>query len=109
MIKRIKKSLTVHANKEIKAIHGNSRRLNRLLNKNHARALLDMMQEHVDEINGRHGKGDRHYLIETGDLIVLGLELIKEAKRSPDAVFLKCYPRFHKKLSQLIKDQKPAA
>ena len=79
----MKKSLTLHANKEIKTIHGYSRRLNRILNKDHAHALLDMIKEHAGEIK----------------------ELIKEAKQSPDAVLFKCYPRFHKKLLQLIKDQ----
>ena len=104
MIKRMKKSLTLHANKEIKTIHGYSRRLNRVLNKDHAHALLDMIKEHADEIKELYDKKDKHYLIETGDLIVLGLKLIKEAKQSPDAVLFKCYPRFHKKLLQLIKD-----
>lgn len=101
----MKKSLTVHANKEIKTIHGRSGQLNRLLNRNHARVLMDMIREHADEIKELHDKKDKHYLIETGDLIVLCLELIKEARQSPDAVLSKCYPRFHKKLSLLIRDQ----
>ena len=75
-------------------------------NKDHAHVLLDMMKAHIDEIRELYDSKDKHYLIETGDLIVLGLELIKEAKQSPDAVLFKCYPRFHKKLSQLTNDQK---
>ncbi len=100
----MKKSLTGYAKKEIRAIHGRSRRFNGLLKKVHAWVLLDMMGKHVNEIKERHRKGDKHYLIETGDLIVLSMELIKEAKQSPDAVLFKCYPRFHKKLLQLTKD-----
>jgi len=98
----MKNSLTNYSKKELQMIHGYSRRLNRLLNKDHAHALLAMMEEHVDEIKELRNKKDKHYLIETGDLIVLCLELIKEAKQSPDAVLFKCYPRFHKKLLQLI-------
>jgi hypothetical protein len=60
----------------------------------------------VDEIKELHGKKNKHYIIETGDLIVLCLELIKEARRSPDDVLFKCYPRFHKKLLPLIRDHK---
>ncbi|MBF0489785.1 MAG: hypothetical protein HQL15_04100 [Candidatus Omnitrophica bacterium] len=102
----MKKSLTHHTQKELQVIHGNSRRLNRLLNKDHAHALLDMMRAHVDEITERYDNKDKHYLIETGDLIILSLELIKEAKQSPDAILFQCYPRFHKKILKLIKDQK---
>ena len=102
----MKRSLTDYTKKELQAIHGNSKRLNRMLKKDHARALLEMIKEHAREIKELHDKKDKHYIIETGDLIVLGFELIKEAKQSPDAVLSKCYSRFHKKLSQLIKDQK---
>ncbi|MBF0571539.1 MAG: hypothetical protein HQL12_06655 [Candidatus Omnitrophica bacterium] len=77
-----------------------------MLNKNHAHALLDMMKTHVEEIKELYDNKDKHYLVETGDLIVLSMELIKQAKQSPDDVLFKCYPRFHKKLLQLIKDQK---
>ena len=94
-------SLTNYSNKELQAIHSQSRRLNRKLKKDHVQALLSMMKHHVKEIKELHAKKDKHYLIETGDLIVLCLELIKEAKQSPDAVLFKCYPRFHKKLLQL--------
>jgi len=100
----MKKSLTGYAQKELQAVFRNSRRLNRMLKKDHARALLEMMAEHIGEITERHGNGDKHYLIETGDLIVLSLELIRYAKQSPDEVLSKCYPRFHNKISQLIKD-----
>jgi len=102
----MKLSLTNYTKNELQLIHGRSRRLNYLLNKDHVRALLKMMKTHVDEIKELHDKKDKHYLIETGDLIVLCFELIKEAKQSPDNVLYKCYPRFHKKLLQLIDEQK---
>lgn len=102
----MKKSLTDYAYKELQVIHGYSRQLNRLLKKDHARELLAMMKDHIAEISERYGKRDRHYLIETADLIVLSLELIKQAKQSPDEVLFKAYPRFHKKLPRLIVEQK---
>ena len=97
----MQKSLTNYSKKELQSIHGQSRRLNRRLKKDHAQALLSMMKAHVAEIKELHAKKNKHYIIETGDLIVLCLELIKEAKQSPDAILFKCYPRFHKKLLQL--------
>lgn len=102
----MRKSLTNYTNRELQVIHGNSKRLNRLVKKDHAQALLDMMRHHADEIKELHDQKDKHYLIETGDLIVLCLELIRQAKQDPDAILFQCYPRFHKKLSRLIKDQK---
>ena len=98
--------MTDYSKNELQAIHSSSRRLNRLVKKDHEQALLKMMQEHIKEIKARHAKGDEHYLIETGDLIVLCLELIKEAKASVDETLFKCYPRFHNKLQQLIKEEK---
>ncbi|MEI7998729.1 MAG: hypothetical protein WCH62_04410 [Candidatus Omnitrophota bacterium] len=99
----MKKSLTSYADIEIKAIHAKSRRLNRFLKNDHSYVLLDMIEKHIEEIKDRYSKADKHYLIETGDLIVLCLELINEAKQSSDEVLSKCYPRFHKKLDYLIK------
>lgn len=99
-------SLTNFAKKELKAIHGYSRQHNKLLNRDHSRALLEMMKEHVTEIKWRYGRRDKHYLIETGDLIIICLNLIKQAKCSPDTILNKCYGRFHKKLPRLIADLK---
>ena len=76
---------------------------NKLLNKNHSLVLLELMAEHVDEIRQRHSKGDKHYLIETGDLLILCLELIKESKSCPDVILSRCYGRYHKKLLRLTK------
>ena len=104
--KKARGSLTESAKKELKTIHGYSREHNKLLGRDHSLALLDLMDEHLDEIRELHARRDKHYLIETGDLIIMGLGLIKQAKCSPDAVLSKCYGRFHKKLPRLIKDLK---
>lgn len=93
----MKQSLTIYSKKELQTIHGHSRRLNRMLNKDHAQALLDMMKAHVEEIKELYDRQDKHYLIETGDLIVLCLELIKQAKQSPDAVYSNAIPDSTKK------------
>lgn len=104
IVMRIRKSLTNFAKKELESIHNYSSRYNKLLRKNHSLALLELMAEHVDEIRQRHGKGDKHYLIETGDLLILCFELIKEAKSRPDVILSRCYGRYHKKLPGLIKN-----
>ncbi|HAZ10794.1 MAG TPA: hypothetical protein DCY56_06795 [Candidatus Omnitrophica bacterium] len=100
---KTKKTLTNFAKMEINTIHGYSTCYNKLLNKNHSLALLELMAEHVDEIRQRHSKGDKHYLIETGDLLILCFELIKESKSCPDVILFRCYGRYHKKLPELIK------
>lgn len=102
-MKKAKKSLTNFARKELDTIHGYSTRYNKLLNKNHSLALLELMAEHVKEIRQRYSKGDKHYLIETGDLLILCLELIKESNTCPDVILSRCYGRYHNKLPKLIK------
>lgn len=102
----VRKSLTGFAKKELNTIHGYSRRHNKLLNRNHSRALLDMMKEHVTEIKWRYSRSDKHYLVETGDLLIICLGLIRQARRSPDVILDRCYGRFHKKLPRLIADLK---
>lgn len=99
-------SLTAFAKSELKVIHGYSEKLNSLSRREHSHALLRMMKEHVVEIKWRYGRKDKHYLVETGDLIIICLNLIKQAKCSPDAILNKCYGRFHKKLPRLIADLK---
>lgn len=103
-MRKTRKSLTNFARSELGTIHGYSTRYNKLLNKNHSLALLELMAEHIDEIRQRYDKGDKHYLIEAGDLLILCLELIKESKSSPDVILSRCYGRYHKKLPGLIKN-----
>jgi len=100
----MKKSLTKFAKQEINIIHGYSRLYNKSKRKKHAFILLKLMDEHIKEIDQRWKKGDKHYLIETGDLLILCFELIKEARMPIDAVLDKCYKRYRKKLPQLIKE-----
>ena len=92
------KSITTFAQKELGIIFRYSKKLSQLSKSNHARELLQLMEEHVEEIRERWKKKDKHYLIETGDLLVLCFALIKQAKHSPDAILSKCYKRYRKKL-----------
>jgi len=103
-----KKSLTQFAQKELQVIFRYSKQLNQFSGKKHAQELLEMMAEHVQEIQERYQKEDAHYLTETGDLLILCFALLKEANVSPDAVLSKCYQRYRKKLQRLIKEIKPS-
>lgn len=105
-MKKTKKSLTSFAKKELDVIHGYSTSLNKLLKKNHTRVLLDLMQAHVKEIKQRYARGDKHFIIETGDLLILCFELIIEARHTPDIILSKCYRRYNKKLPELIRGLK---
>lgn len=49
-------------------------------------------------------KGDAHYLVETGDLIILCLEILIENNQSPDRILSRCYDRYKKKLTTLLKE-----
>ena len=96
------RTLTKFAKNEIRTIHNYSATYNKNSKKEHSKILLKLMSEHVDEIAHRHNKKDRHYITETGDLIILCLELIREARASADTVLAKCYKRYHEKFSQLL-------
>lgn len=98
------KSLTKHANMQLKNIHRLSRRYNKLLHRNHVETLLTLMKEHITEIQQRYKRSDEHYIVETGDLVILCLELLTETKVSLDKVLSECYKRYHKKLPHLIND-----
>lgn len=104
----MKKSLTQFAQKELQLIFRYSKKLNQFSGGKHVQELLKLMAEHVEEIRERYQKKDKHYLTETGDLLILCFALLKEAKVSPDVILSKCYKRYRKKLPQLIKEMKPS-
>lgn len=100
------KSFTPFSKRHIKAIHRLSQHYNRLRHKKHPRVLLDLIKEHAQEIAQLYGKKDKHYVTETGDLLILCLELVKEAQADPDRLMEKCYERYYTKLKQLIEKRK---
>lgn len=104
MVTKPQKSLTSFAEKEIKTIHSYSKRYNKLKKKNHANALFNLTDKHVKEIKQLYRKKDKHYIIETGDLLILCFEIIEEAGCSSNIVLAKCYKRYHNKLTRLIEE-----
>lgn len=88
-----------------KNIHELSRLYNKKLKNNHKKRLLELMREHIEEITKLSNKNNRHYLTETGDLIILCFELLLENNVSINKVLLKCFKRYETKLPKLIKER----
>jgi len=78
-----------------------SRRVN-----NDKQKILDMMKEHVQEIQDLYNENNDHWAIETADLVVLSYELLIMEDMDIDDVFIRCLPRFDKKLAKLAEEGK---
>ena len=63
--------------------------------------ILDMMKEHIEEIQNLYSRNNDYWAIETADLIVLCYELLIMEEKDIDDVFTRCLPRFDKKLAKL--------
>lgn len=100
----MEKSFTKFSRQQIKAIHKLSNGYNKLRKNKHLQVLLDLIKEHAEEISELYENKNRHFITETGDLLILCLELIKESKSDPDIVMNRCYQRYYRKLLQLTKD-----
>lgn len=92
--------------KRIKAIHQLSQRVNAMLGKPHQGRLLELMRKHIDEIEQLAAQQDPHYVIETGDLLILCFELLLEGGADIEEVSLTCFERYEKKLMELIEQVK---
>ena len=99
-------ALTEDAVDRIRGIHQLSEEYNKRVGKNHQERLLELMRSHIDEIEDLAGKNDAHCLVETGDLIILCLELLIENDISIDDTIYQCFQRYKKKLSGLIDEVK---
>ncbi len=66
--------------------------------------IIRMMQHHTDEIQELFDKKKKHFSIETGDLVVLAIELLIMEGYSVDDIMHKCYERFEKKLKDKSKN-----
>jgi len=66
--------------------------------------LLELAEKHAGEIKELYGRRDRHFIVETGDLLVLCLELLAEHGKNPDDILDICYRRYRDKLTDLIKE-----
>jgi len=99
-------SLTDHAKEQIRRIHALSDKHSRSHQKTHMETLLELVAEHADEVAQLYADKDQHYLVETGDLLILCLEILAESNTSADALMDKCYKRYFDKLSFLIESSK---
>jgi len=74
------------------------------INKGNKLKIIEMMKEHVEEIQDLYNKNNDHWAIETADLIVLCYELLLLEELDIDDVFDRCIPRFDVKLKRLAEN-----
>ncbi len=82
----------------LRRIHALSARMNSPAGVAHEERILSFIRKHVDEIEPLLKHDRAHALVETGDLVVLCLELLLENGADIDAVLRKCFVRFERKL-----------
>jgi hypothetical protein len=92
--------------KRVRGIHQLSSHYNQLVGKVHEVRLLELMAHHVAEIEELLRLKDKHFLVETGDLAVLCLELLLEYRASPDKILNECFGRYERKLNSLLAEIK---
>jgi len=90
--------------KEFSYIHKLSKKYNSLSNKNHAKKIISLIRKHIKEIDTLYNKKNKHYIIETGDLLVLCMEIFLETGKNPDKIINICFKRYKNKLSQLLNE-----
>ena len=100
----MKKSITPFAKEKIKLIHSLSQGLNKLREKEHAQVLLELINSHAKEITDLYKQKDKHYIIETGDLLILCFELLQESGQDFDQIIQRCYQRYINKISDLTQE-----
>lgn len=99
-----KVSLTEYAKKNLKEVHALSKEYNAKA-QDHTMKLLNLVDKHAKEIRELRERGDDHYSVEVGDLLILCHELLIEAEKDNDSIMEACYSRYKKKLKELIKAQ----
>lgn len=92
-------TLTFYNEEKIRNILNLSKQLG-----NDSGKLIEMMQEHTSEIKELFNKKDKHFAVETGDLVILALQLLIMEGYSVEEIMNKCYGRFDKKLNELLKN-----
>lgn len=86
----------------IRNIHRLSQTFNEKVGREHKSRLLELMREHIDEIDELWAAENPHFLVETGDLIILCFEVLLEKGVSIDEIVEKCFGRYEQKLTNLI-------
>lgn len=79
--------------------------LSKKINKKDTLKIVQMMKDHVFEIEELYNDKNDHWAIETADLIVLCYELLLMEEKNIDEVFRTCLPRFDVKLKGLLKNE----
>jgi len=79
-------------------------KLSNKIDKGDNKKILELIKEHVEEIEELYNENNEHWTIETADLIVLCYELLILENKDIDEVFRKCLPRFDIKLKGLAED-----
>ena len=64
--------------------------------------LIDMMKRHTHEIKELYDSKNNHFAVETGDLIILSLQLLMIEGYSIEEIMGKCYDRFDKKFNDAV-------
>jgi len=64
--------------------------------------IIEMMQHHTSEIKELYNEKNKHFAVETGDLIILAVQLLMMEGYSTKEIMDKCYGRFDKRLNELI-------
>jgi hypothetical protein len=80
-------------------------KLSKKINKNDTLTIIQMMKDHVFEIEELYNENNDHWTIETVDLIVLCYELLLMENKDIDDVFARCLPRFDIKLKGLLENE----
>ena len=78
--------------------------LSNKINKNDTHKILDMIKEHIVEIEELYNDKNDHWTIETADLIILCYELLIMENKDMEDVFNRCLPRFDVKLKRLAEN-----
>ncbi len=88
--------------KRISGIHCLSKEYNNKVRKDHSQRLLELMEKHVAEIRDLKEAQNKHFLVETGDLIILCFELLLEHQYPIDDMISRCFGRYETKLKTLL-------
>lgn len=78
--------------------------LSNKINKQDKNKILQLIKEHIKEIEELYSKNNEHWTIETADLIILCYELLILENKDIDEVFNKCLPRYDIKLKKLAEN-----
>ena len=78
--------------------------LSRRVNGEDTWKILTMMHEHIDEIEELYSNNNEHWIVETGDLIILALESLLLENKDVNEMLSKCLPRFEVKLRSLLSE-----